>query len=91
MSTFAVAKIGMKLKEKAQKTQKKSLASPLSTKEQIISTKNGIDQDNDMPSTSNIVSPETANNSTTTSINVSSTSPLIKSPTAVNPAGKFSN
>ena len=91
MSAFAVSKIGMKLKEKAQKTQKNSSASPLSTKDQIISTKNGIQQNNEMPSTSYIGASETANNSTPSSINASSASPLIKTSAAVNPIGKLLN
>ena len=91
MSMFTVAKIGMKVKEKAQKTQKNSSASPLSTKDQIASTKNGIEQNNEMPSTTNIGASETANNSTPTSINASSVSTLIKTPTSGNPAGKYIN
>ena len=88
MSTFAVAKIGMKLKEKAQKTQKNSLQSPFSTKEPVISTKNGIDPNNEMITTPNTGAPEAMNNSAPVSVNSSIVSPLLKNPTTTNPAGK---
>ena len=75
MSAFAVAKIGMKLKEKAQKTQKKSLSPISSTKDQMTSTKNGIEEQNEISTSSNIAATKAPNNSTPVSISASTTQP----------------
>ena len=91
MSTFSAAKIGMKLKEKAQKTQKKSLSTNSSTKDQMTSTKNGIEQHNNETSTSNNVgSTEVQNNTNAAAAEKSvPTSPTLKTPPTTSPSGKL--
>ena len=91
MSTFSAAKIGMKLKEKAQKTQKKSLSTNSSTKDQMTSTKNGIEQHNNETSTSNNVGSTEVQNNTIAAANEKSvpTSPTLKTPPTTSPSGEI--
>ena len=81
MSTFSVAKVGMKLKEKAQKTQKKSVSANATAKDQMTSTKNGIEKQNNETTTStNIGTSEVQNNGSPSATGASVPSPTIKTP-----------
>ena len=89
MSTFSVAKYGMKLKEKAQKTHKKSLSPNSSTKDQMTSTKNGIEPHNETTTSTNTGSSEVQNNATNTISGTSVPSPTVKAPPMTTPQGKL--
>ena len=81
LSTFSVAKVGMKLKEKAQKTQKKSVSANATAKDQMTSTKNGIEKQNNETTTStNIGTSEVQNNGSPSATGASVPSPTIKTP-----------
>ena len=80
MSTFSVAKYGMKLKEKAQKTHKKSLSPNSSTKDQMTSPKNGIEQHNETTTSPNAGSSEVHNNVPHTISGTTVPSPTVKTP-----------
>ena len=91
LSTFSVAKVGMKLKEKAQKTQKKSVSANTTTKDQMTSTKNGIEQHNNESSTSNNVGSTEVQNNTNAAVAEKSvpTSPTLKTPPTTSPSGEI--
>ena len=90
MSTFSVAKVGMKLKEKAQKTQKKSVSANATAKDQMTSTKNGIEKQNNETTTStNIGTSEVQNNGSPSATGASVPSPTIKTPPTTIISGDF--
>ena len=71
----------MKLKEKAQKTQKKSVSANATAKDQMTSTKNGIEKQNNETTTStNIGISEVQNNGCPSATGASVPSPTIKTP-----------
>ena len=90
LSTFSVAKVGMKLKEKAQKTQKKSVSANTTTKDQMTSTKNGIEKhNNETTTTTSIGNSEVQNNASPPTTGASVPSPTIKTPPSTIPLSKL--